>query len=89
VKKKGENVAHAQDGTRPKKLKNSGACGIRHPHAPAPRQAGVRRPARSVLAPVGRAPHSRIPRDDRGLEGEHSAFRTKDKAMTNCHGTFE
>jgi hypothetical protein len=31
VKKKGENVAHAQDGTKPKKLKNSGACGIRHP----------------------------------------------------------
>jgi hypothetical protein len=33
MKKKSENVALAQDGIRPKKLKNSGACGIRHPQA--------------------------------------------------------
>jgi phosphoglycerate dehydrogenase-like enzyme len=32
MQKKSENAAHAQDGIRPKKLKNSGACGIRHPH---------------------------------------------------------
>jgi hypothetical protein len=31
MQQKGENVAHAQDGIRPKKLKIQGACGIRHP----------------------------------------------------------
>jgi hypothetical protein len=31
-KKKSENISHPQNGIRPKKLKNSGACGIRHPH---------------------------------------------------------
>jgi hypothetical protein len=30
MQQKGENVAHAQDGIRPKKLKIQGACGIRH-----------------------------------------------------------
>jgi hypothetical protein len=33
MQQKGENVAHAQDGIRPKKLKIQGACGIRHPQA--------------------------------------------------------
>jgi hypothetical protein len=32
MQQKGENVEHAQDGIRPKKLKIQGACGIRHPH---------------------------------------------------------
>jgi len=31
MQQKDENVAHAQDGIRPKKLKIQGACGIRHP----------------------------------------------------------
>ena len=33
MQRKGDNVAHAQDGIRPKKLKIQGACRIRHPHA--------------------------------------------------------
>jgi hypothetical protein len=41
VKKKSENVAHAQDGIRPKKLKNSGACGIRHPQESARKRLGI------------------------------------------------
>ena len=31
MQKKSENVAHAEDGIRLKKLKNLGTCGIRHP----------------------------------------------------------
>ncbi len=34
MQQKGENVEHAQDGIRPKKLKIQGACGIRHPQQP-------------------------------------------------------
>jgi hypothetical protein len=34
MQQKGENVAHAQDGIRPKKLKIQGVCGIRHPQVP-------------------------------------------------------
>jgi len=52
-------------------------------HGPAQGQAGIGRTARSVLAPMGKAPHSGTPGDDRGVEGERTAFLPKDTALTN------